>query len=137
DPAEPKRQERHAETVKELAARYIREYAQGPHYREDGTGKPRKRSWKTDQRIIDREVIPAIGNMKALTVKRADVRQILREVLARDAPIMANRVHETIRGMFAWAIAEEIGGVEHNPCDGLARPSKENARERVLNADEV
>ncbi|HXP30577.1 MAG TPA: tyrosine-type recombinase/integrase [Stellaceae bacterium] len=136
DPAEPVRRERHAETFKELADRYIEEYAKGPDYK-DGKGKPRKRSWKTDQRIIKRDLVPVIGNMKALTVKRADLRPILRAVIARGAPIMANRVHEVLRMIFAWAISEEIGGIEHNPCDGLARPSEEHSRDRVLSTGEI
>ncbi len=126
DPAEPVRRERHAETFKELAERYIAEYA-----------RKRKRSWRTDERIIKRDLNPAIGNMKAVTVKRADVRQVLRTVIDREAPIMANRVHEVVRMIFAWAVGEEIGGVEHNPCDGLARPSEEHSRDRVLSPDEI
>jgi integrase len=137
DPAEPARKERHAETFMELAERYIEEYAKGPHYREDGKGKPRKRSWKTDQRIINSDLNPIIGNMKALTITRADIRQVLRTVLDRDAPTMANRVHEVVRMIFAWALAEEIGGIEHNPCDGLPRPSEEHSRDRVLNTEEI
>lgn len=126
DPAAPKRNERHAESFKELAARWLEEYA-----------KKRKRSWKADQRIIKRDLVPAIGNMKALSVKRADVRQILRTIVARGAPIMANRARELVRSIFAWAISEEIGGVEHNPCDGIARPAEEHSRDRVLSADEI
>jgi integrase len=137
DPAAPARKERHAETFRELASRYIEEYAKGPHYKEDGTGTPRKRSWKTDERIIKRDLNPLIGNMKALAVTRADIRQVLRTVLERDAPIMANRVHEAARMIFAWAITEEIGGIEHNPVDGVPRPAEEHSRERVLSADEI
>lgn len=126
DPAEPVRRERHAETFKELAERYIDEYA-----------KKRKRSWQADERIIKRELNPAIGNMKASSVARADIRQILRRIADRGAPIMANRTREAARMIFSWAISEEIGGVEHNPCEGLRRPSEENSRDRVLSADEI
>jgi integrase len=126
DPADPIRKERHAETFKELGERYIEDYA-----------KKRKRSWQADERIIKRELNPAIGNMKALAVKRADIRQILRGILDRDAPIMANRTRELARMIFSWAIDEEIGGVEHNPCDGIKQPAEENSRDRVLSADEI
>jgi integrase len=136
DPAEPARKERHAETFHELATRFIEEYAKGPHYK-DGKGAPRKRSWQTDQRIINRDLNPIIGNMKALMVTRADIRQVLRTVLERDAPIMANRVYEVVRMIFTWAIREEIGGIEHNPCEGLPRPSQEHSRDRVLSAEEI
>jgi len=126
DPAAPKRQEWRAETFKQLADLYLDQYA-----------KKRKRSWKTDERIIRRDLVPAIGSIKALSVARADVRQILRAVIERGAPIMANRVHEQIRMIFAWAMSEEIGGIEHNPCEGVKRPSEEHSRDRVLSADEI
>jgi integrase len=126
DPAEPKRQERHAETVHELGGRYIEEYA-----------KKRKRSWRTDERTLKRDIYPEIGNMKALSVRRADVRQILRKIIDREAPYMANRTLELLRTMFGWAIDEEIAGVEHNPCQGIKRPGEEHSRDRTLSADEI
>lgn len=126
DPAEPIRKERHAETFKELGERYIKEYA-----------KKRKRSWRSDERIILRELNPAIGNMKASAVRRADIRQILRTITERDAPIMANRTRETARMVFAWALSEEIGGIELNPCAGIKPPAEEKSRDRVLSADEI
>jgi integrase len=126
DPADPKRKERHAETFRELAARYIEEYA-----------KKRKRSWRIDERSIKRDLNPAFGNMKALSISRADVRQVLRAIVSRDAPIMANRTHELIRMIFAWAMAEEIGGIDRNPCEGMKRPSEEHSRDRVLSEDEI
>jgi integrase len=125
DPGEPIRKERHAETFKELGERYIDEYA-----------KKRKRSWQADERIIKRELNPAIGNMKASAVRRADIRQILRIIVERDAPIMANRTREVARMVFAWALDEEIG-VELNPCSGIKPPAEENSRDRVLSADEI
>jgi integrase len=126
DPAAPVRKERHGETFKELGERYIEEYA-----------KKRKRSWEADERIIKRELNPTLGNMKAATIKRADIRPILRGIVDRGAPIMANRTREVARMVFSWAIEEEIGGVEHNPCDGVKRPADENSRDRVLSADEI
>jgi integrase len=126
DPAEPKRRERHAETFSELTKCYIEEYA-----------KKRKRSWKADERIIKHDLLPVLGNMKSLAIRRADVRQVLRAIMDRDAPIMANRTLATLRKIFAWAIAEEVGSVEHNPCAGVQRPAPERSRERVLSPDEI
>jgi len=126
DPAEPKRQERHAETFRELADRYIGEYA-----------KKRKRSWKADERIIKRDLLPALGNMRASTIRRADIRQVLRTIIDRGAPIMANRVLEVLRMIFAWALQEEMGGIEVNPCSGVPRPAEERSRDRVLSPAEI
>jgi integrase len=126
DPAEPLRKARLADTVKELAERFLEDYA-----------KKRKRSWRTDERIIERDIVPAIGKLKATAVTRANVRDLLRTITSREAPIMANRVLGLLRKIFNWAIAEEIGGVEHNPCMLIAKPAQENQRDRVLGADEI
>ncbi|HXP77462.1 MAG TPA: tyrosine-type recombinase/integrase [Stellaceae bacterium] len=126
DPAEPVRKARRADTVKELAERFLEEYA-----------KKRKRSWHTDERIIERDIVPEIGNLKASIVTRANIRQVLRTVMEREAPIMANRVLGLLRKIFNWAIAEEIGGVEHNPCALIGKPAQENRRDRVLSVEEI
>ena len=126
DPAEPLRKARRADTVKELAERFLEDYA-----------KKRKRSWRTDERIIERDIVPLLGKLKASAVTRTNVRELLRTITAREAPIMANRVLGLLRKIFNWAIAEEIGGVEHNPCMLIAKPALENQRDRVLGADEI
>ena len=126
DPAAPKRKARRAETFKELADRYLEEYA-----------KRRKRSWKTDERSIKRDLLPTLGNMKASSIRRPDVREVLRTIVDRGAPIMANRTLDLLRTIFGWAISEEIGGVEHDPCDGVPQPAEERSRDRVLSADEL
>ena len=39
--------------------------------------------------------------------------------------------------IYKWAIEEDIGGVEHNPCEGITRPAEERSRDRVLSAEEI
>lgn len=85
------------ETVRELAAAYIAEYA-----------KPKKRSWKKDEQILDREVIPFIGRKRVVDVTRQDIREdVLRQIVARGAPVRANHTLEIVRKMFNWAIQEK------------------------------
>jgi integrase len=125
DPAQERDERRRADTVRALSERYIREYA-----------KPRKRTWKADENILKRSVHPAIGSKKVTGVTRGDIRDMLRTIKER-APIQANRTLEVVRKMFNWAIGEEIGGVEYNPCDHIPKPSAENKRDRVLSDDEI
>jgi len=62
DPAKVKKNakeaHRDAETVKALVAEYIERWA-----------KPRKRTWKEDERILKKNVIPAFGRRKAKDIK--------------------------------------------------------------------
>jgi hypothetical protein len=110
-----------------LADRYIEEYA-----------KPNKRSWWRDKEILERDVLPAIGRLKANKVTRADVKVILHGIVNRDAPVMANRTMEVIRRVLNWAIAEEIAQVEANPCLRMPPPGgRKTSRERAPSDREV
>ena len=64
DLAQQKRDSRTADTFADMAAQYLELWA-----------KPRKRSWKEDERIIAKYLNPAFGRVKADDVRRADVRR--------------------------------------------------------------
>jgi integrase len=124
DPAAQRQRERKAETIREIAERYLEEHA-----------KVKKRSWKADRNILQKDLIPRFGTRKAADITRREIRQMLAEIADRGAPIQANRTLEITRKLFNWAIGEEL--VEDNPCDHIGKPSKENERTRVLNTDEI
>lgn len=124
DPALQKDRDREAPTFKQLADRYIEEYA-----------KPKKRTWQKDRRLLGNNLIPVLGRKKAHLVTRADLRTQLAKVKGRPAPIEANRTFEVVRRMFNWAIEEEI--LTDNPAFKLPKPSEETPRERTLIADEL
>lgn len=126
DPSAVKKAGRKAETFKELAAAYLERYA-----------KKRKRSWKKDEKAIERDLTPAFGNRKAKSIKRQDVVHLLERIVERGAPIQANRTHEILRRIFNWAIQAGEAGIEVNPAAGIEKPSKENQREKVLTDDEI
>jgi hypothetical protein len=62
NPAADKKADRLAETVSELALTYLEKHA-----------KARKRSWRADERIIAKELLPAWGARKAKDIKRRRV----------------------------------------------------------------
>lgn len=125
--AAEKRVGRKVETFEQLAERYLEEHA-----------KPNKRSWARDKEILDRDVLPKIGSLKANKVTRADVKALLRGIVARDAPVMANRTLEVVRSIFNWALREEVGAIVANPCAQMPPPGgEESSRERALSDAEV
>jgi integrase len=115
---------RDAETVKALAAEYIEKWA-----------RPRKRTWKEDERILMKDVIPSFGRRKAKDIKRRDIVLLLDEIVERGAPIQANRTLAVIRKMFNFAVIRSI--LDASPCAVIPAPSTENRRERVLDDDEI
>ena len=124
DPSVKKARDREAPTFKGLAERYIEEYA-----------KPRKRTWQKDRRLLDSNLIPALGRKKAHLITRAELRAQLNAIKNRPAPIEANRTYEVVRKLYNWAIDEEI--LTESPTFKLPKPADEIGRERTLTADEL
>jgi integrase len=131
DPADDKRKRLKAETFKELAELYVERYAKGD------PKNPRKRSWRKDQNIINKDLIPELGNRKAGEITRGEAREVLRGIEKRGAPIMANRTLEVARKIYNWALAEDVGGIEANPFHRIPKPAAERRRDRVLTDDEI
>ncbi len=124
DPAHEKKVARMAETFSQIAELYI-----------EGHAKPNKKSWKLDEQALDRDVVPRLGTFRAKDITRRDIRDMLQDIVARGAPIQANRTFEIVRRLFNWAIGEDY--LTTNPCQGISKPAKETRRDRVLKEDEI
>ena len=128
DPAASKQSEiqaeRDADTIEQLAAEYIEKWA-----------KPRKRSWKEDQRMLDHDIIDAWGQRKAKDITRRDVILLLDSIVERGAPIAANRTHALLHKMFRFAVGRDV--IPFNPVSDMPKPATENQKDRVLSDDEI
>lgn len=124
DPATQKYAATNARTFSELCADYMKRHA-----------IPKKKTWKEDQRILDKDVLPRWKHAAPNTITRSDVRSLVEAVYDRGAHIHANRVLAVVRKIFNFAI--ERDWLEHNPCHMVKRPAKEQPRERVLTPDEI
>lgn len=124
DAAAVRREERATETFRQLATTYLEQYA-----------KLNKKSWQEDERILNHDILPVLGNVKAKEIRRRDVVELLAKIAARPAPVLANRVLALLSKMFNFAIEHDI--VENSPCHGVKKPAKERPRERVLSGDEL
>ena len=115
---------RKAPRVRDLAEVYIDKWA-----------KPRKRSWRQDLSILEKDVLPFMGHLRLEDVKRRTIVAMLDKVVARGAPVQANRVLALVRKMFNFAVGRDM--MEHNPCSAIPRPSEERRRHRVLAEEEL
>ena len=113
DPASVKAAWKAIKTFEHLAQWYLTEYA-----------KKRKRpaSWAEDERIINKELLPAWRDRKAHDISRADVRALLRGIAERPAPVMANRVLALISRIYTRALEEDVSGIVANPALRLPKP---------------
>jgi len=124
-----KQTDRNAISVKDLAIEYIDKYA-----------KPKKKSWKKDQEMLNRDVIPIIGTQKAKDIRKRDIVSLLDRIIERrtaEQPCgsMANRVRALLIMMFKFAVQRDI--LDASPCVYLAVPHKEEPRERDLAEKEI
>lgn len=129
DPATDRKAQQQAQAANgvrfaDLADLYLRRHAM-----------EHKRTWKQDDRVIKHDLLPAWGSRGIADITRADVVMLLDQVFDRGAKVMANRVLTLVSGIFAFAIHR--GMIDENPAAKVARPGKEDPRERVLTDDEV
>lgn len=135
DPAEARKTDRQAQaralleaqrnpTVSTLVREYLEYWA-----------KPRKRSWREDERILNKDVIPVWGKRQARDIQRRDVVLLLDAIKDRGAPIQANRTLAVIRRLFNFSV--ERGVLETTPASHIKPPGKETPGERTLTAEEI
>lgn len=115
---------RNAFTVADLITEYIKKHAE-----------PSKRSWKEDERILNKDALAVWGKRKAADIKKRDVVLLLEKIVERGAPGSANNNFKIIRKMFRFAVQRDI--IEHSPCDGVVMPAPLNRGERVLSESEI
>ena len=109
-----------AETVAELADRYLVEHAEI---------KKKPASAKTDRQRLRDYVLPRLGHLKVADVSRQDV--VALHYGLREKPYTANRVVALISKMFNLAERWGLRPDGTNPCRHVEK-FKETARERYL-----
>ncbi len=113
-----------AATVADLVVAYLEKHA-----------KPKKRSWREDERILNKDVVPRWGRRKARDITRRDVIALLDDIVDRGAPIQANHTFAVIRRMFRFGVAKDL--IPDTPCVGIEAPAKSHQRDRVLSEEEI
>ena len=93
------------------------------------------RDWRETERILKKDVMSRWRGRRLSEIEKKNVAKLLDEIVARGAPVGANRVFAQLRKMCAWAVGRGI--IAHNPCVGISRPSAELPRERVLSDIEL
>ena len=122
--ARQKRERQLAPTVNDFIEEYIRDYA-----------LPKKRTWKADQQMLEKNVGKEIGKLKLKDVTKRDLVLLLKKVMARGAQRQANKVLAATRKMFNYAVAQ--GLLDISPCLGIEPPGEEKSKDRVLSPEEI
>lgn len=123
--ADPTRRRRSTSTrVETVCEEFVRLHA-----------KARNKSWRETERVLERELVPVFGQRDIRDLKRFDILEIMDAAVERGATYQANRILAVVRKLFNWCVQRGI--VEASPIVGLTAPTKEVARDRVLDDDEI
>ena len=115
----------HGMTVNELFKKYL-----------SGHAKPRKRTWKEDERNHKLHLKDQLGGYRLARLRQRDVRTWHAEIGTSKGRTVANRALALLSSMFTFAIQNEHLRTEVNPCRGVRRFT-ERTRERFLSPAEV
>jgi integrase len=97
--------------------------------------KAARRSNAESARRIHRNVVPVIGSVRIVDLRRRDVRRVTDPIVHRGKLVEAARVWEDVRGMMRWAVEQEL--LEVDPIAGMAKPGGGVPSERMLSDDEI
>jgi integrase len=126
DVAEVKQAGRDADSFGDLVKRYMTEYA---------TPKNRPGTVRDKRNMLAADVLPRWEHRQAASITRREVIELVNAIAARGAPIRANRIAALMSSIFAFALDQEI--LQTSPGLRIPRPGAEQARDRVLSADDI
>ncbi len=125
DPLVTKRRLSNLGTVRELCGLYLERHA-----------KPHKKTWRDDERMINADILPAIGSVPLKSLKVADVAN-LHLAIGERSKYVANRTIEVLRAAIEkgkyWGFLEPTA---LNPASRIQR-FKETKRDRWLTPQEL
>ncbi len=124
DPAADRSGRREAPTVKELADRFLAEHVDA---------KRKSRTAAEYRRLLDKLILPALGNKKLSDVSRSDIAKLHHSL--RASPYQANRVLAVLSKMMNLAERWGLRPDGSNPCRHVEK-FRELKRERMLSPDE-
>lgn len=116
----------------EMSAPTLRDFADT--FIEKKTGQIKPDGIKEIRRVLDRDVLPHIGDRKVRDIETADLTRVLDRISDRGSTIMRNRADTVIKGMFK--LARQRGLRRDNPTGDLER-YRERPRDRVLSPQEI
>jgi integrase len=104
-------------------------------YQVDAARRKRANTLAYENWLLDRHILPRIGQRPYAGVKRAEIIAMIEAIGDATGHVTANRAHAMVRQVLNYALKRDL--IEANPALGIEQLFKETSRERVLNEDEI
>jgi integrase len=118
------KREASARSFAALAERYLIEHA-----------RRHKRTAAKDERNLRLHILPRWAERDFASITRADVIALIERLVSTDKPVLANRVHALISGIFGFAMDVDLASA--NPAARLRKRGVETVRTRTLSDAEI
>jgi integrase len=86
-------------------------------------------------RLLRREVGKPWADRSIHEITKRDVVEVVTAIEQRGAPVAANKTLKSIKTFLRWCVGRAV--LDQSPAEGVPLPSKEVARDRVLDDDEL
>jgi integrase len=126
DPAGEKRDARRrlvTDLVEDLLERFIKQRL------------AQNRSAEEIARLLRREMGKPWAGRSIHEVNKRDVVQVIEAIVQRGAPVAANKTLKSIKAFLSWCVGQAV--LDQSPADGIPMPTKEVARDRILDDEEL
>jgi len=139
DPRSEERQEKEAETAAMTPAAPVETYTVRmavAGYEKAHISRLKPRSQLEARRPLEKILLARWPDRALSEVSKADIREVLSEMVEAGNPVAANRALANLKAFFNWFVSEDHLTV--NPCVGIRQPGgDETSRDRVLSDDEI
>ncbi|MCZ7599767.1 MAG: site-specific integrase [Gammaproteobacteria bacterium] len=127
--AKAEREASHRPTLRTVADKYIKAIST------PGAASRHVKTWKESDRMLKKDILPALGLRIAADLTRSDFRSAFKVVAKRGVAVAANTQAVTV-AMLNWAVDEEL--IPFNPVAGMKKVAgTKPARDRDLSEDEI
>jgi integrase len=86
-------------------------------------------------RLLRREIGKTWAGRSIHEISKRDVVEVITAIEQRGAPVAANKTLKSIKTFLRWCVGRAV--LDQSPAEGVPLPSKEVARDRVLDDDEL
>ena len=86
-------------------------------------------------RLLRREIGKAWTGKSIHEISKRDVVEVISAIEQRGAPVAANKTLKSIKTFLRWCVGRAV--LDQSPAEGVPLPSKEVARDRVLDDQEL